>query len=174
MKKKKEVFIAEEDDLSQEEYALPSRDLYYVYPSKKRGEGRQQLTERDIKRNKGVDRLFDSVRPGVPIDADPPETRVEALSMSTCMEGVLSKLGVGASPWVQRLTDNWSELVGETAAQVCRPGKWDSERKILYIYVGSASKLFELQRTKTRIFERKIREFAPEYKLAAVRFMQQM
>lgn len=142
---------------------------YYVSPN----EGRKELTERDHRRNEGVDRLFASVRPGVPIDADPTEMRTEAMALSVCMEKLLARLGVGDSPWVTELANRWPEVVGAEVAALCRPGKWDSTRRILYLYVDNATTLFELRRSKLRIVERKIRAFAPEHGIVAVRFMQQ-
>lgn len=174
MRKVKDEPIDSGDGGLQDDYALPARNLYYAYPARRQGEGRRQLTERDIKRNEGVDRLFDSVRPGLPIDADPPEMHADPIALSSCVEKLLGKFGVGRSPWVNRLSEHWAEVAGEDVAAVSRPGKWDSERRILYVYVDNAQKLFELQRTKTRMIESRIRTFSPEQKVAAVRFMQQL
>jgi len=145
--------------------ALPDEASYQVHPSS----ARRQLTERDIDQNQKAKRLFDRVMPGLPIDTDPPETRREAEPFSQIIEKTLKRLKIDASPWLDELSEAWSKLVPPEVAKVTRPGKWDNG--ILYVYVTSSVKLFEIRRTRLRAIEQAVRTFAGDNRVRQVRLM---
>ena len=120
-------------------------------------EGRRQLTPRDIERNRRVDELFHRVVPGLPIDPDLPELRQDPEPFSLLVERTLKHLKIDESPWLDDLNRAWPALVPPDVAQAARPGKFADG--ILYIYVTSSVKLFELRRTRLRDIERIVRAF---------------
>ncbi|MBP5511679.1 MAG: DUF721 domain-containing protein [Kiritimatiellae bacterium] len=147
----------------------PEPEMFYAHASP---EGRKTLTERDLARNAGVDRLFSLTRRGLPIDADPHETHADPIPMSNAVETLLSRLGIHESPWLERLSQAWAEIVPEEVARDAVPGKWDDERGILFVYVPNARRLFELRQNYLAKIEAAVRAFAPEIKLRQVRLMQ--
>ncbi len=143
----------------------PDEALFRARPN----EGRRQLTPRDIARNRGVKNLFDHIIPGLPIDADPPETRQDPEPFSSLIEKTLKRLNIQESPWLDELAQAWPNLVPPEIARVSRPGKWDNG--ILYIYVTSSTKLFELRRTALKRIEEAVRLFAGDNRVKHVRLM---
>jgi len=133
------------------------------------GPVRRQLTPRDVARNAGAATLFNRVIPGLPIDADPPETRQEAEPFSALIERTLKRLNIAESPWLDELAQAWPRLVPSEVAQVSRPGKWADG--ILYIYVTSSPKLFELRRSSMKRIEQAVRAFAGDDRVKHVRLM---
>lgn len=130
---------------------------------------RRQLTPRDIARNRGVRELFNHVIPGLPIDADPPETRQEPEPFSALIEKTLKRLNITESPWLDELAQAWPQLVPPEVAKVTRPGKWDAG--ILYVYVTSSMHLFEIRRTQLKRIEQAVRAFAGDERVRQVRLM---
>ena len=149
--------------------AEPTPEMFYARPSP---EGRKTLTERDLARNAGVDRLFARAIPGLPIDADPHETHADPIPVSNAIETILARFGIRTSPWLERLADAWPDIVPEEVARDAVPGKWDDERGILFVYVPNARRLFELRGKYLAKIENAVRAFAPEVKLRQVRLMQ--
>ena len=130
---------------------------------------RRELTPRDLARNRGVKALFEHVIPGLPIDADPPETHQEPEPFSALIEKTLKRLNIKESPWLDELMKTWPSLVPPEVAKVSRPGKWDNG--ILYIYVTSSLHLFEIRRTQLKRIEQAVRAFAGDDRVRQVRLM---
>jgi hypothetical protein len=145
--------------------AAPVESAYRAEPTPVR----RQLTPRDKARNQGVKRLFDHIIPGLPIDADPPETRQEPEKFSTLIEKTLKRLNIDASPWLDELVQAWPKLVPPEVARVTCPGKWDAG--ILYVYVTSSMHLFEIRRAHLKRIEQAVRAFAGDDRVKQVRLM---
>jgi hypothetical protein len=143
----------------------PGESAYLIEPTP----ARRQLTPRDLDHNRKVSALFDHVMPGLPIDADPPETRREAEPFSAIIEKTLKRLKIDASPWLDELTEAWPRLVPPEVAKVSRPGKWDAG--ILYVYVTSSPHLFEIRRAHLKRVEQAVRAFAGDDRVRQVRLM---
>lgn len=144
---------------------VPNESAYEILPSGPR----RQLTPRDQEHNRNVKTLFDHVVPGLPIDADPPETRRDAEPFSAIIEKTLKRLNIEASPWLDELAQAWPTLVPPEVAKVSHPGKWDNG--ILYIYVTSSLQLFELRRQHLKRIEQAVRAFAGDGRVKHVRLM---
>jgi len=145
--------------------SVPDETSYRVDPTPVR----RQLTSRDLEYNCKVKTLFDNIVPGLPIDADPPETRRNAEPFSAIIEKTLKRLNIAASPWLDELTQAWPKLVPPEVAKVTRPGKWDNG--ILYVYVTSSPHLFEIRRTQLKRIEQAVRTFAGDDRVKQVRLM---
>jgi len=145
--------------------AVPGEDAFRFVPTPER----RQLTPRDQARNRGVKRLFDRIIPGLPIDADPPETRQEPQPFSDLIEKTLKRLNIDESPWLNDLSQAWPKLVPPEVAQVTCPGKWDGG--ILYVYVTSSMHLFEIRRAHLKRIEQAVRTFAGDDRVKHVRLM---
>jgi hypothetical protein len=104
---------------------------------------------------------------GLPLDADPPETRHDPVRLDRVIERLLQRMGVEASPWLERLADAWPNLLPAELAKVTRPGKWDNH--ILYVYVPNSMRLYELRRQHLPAIERAVRQFAGDARVRAVR-----
>ncbi|MBP7637321.1 MAG: DUF721 domain-containing protein [Kiritimatiellae bacterium] len=130
---------------------------------------RRTLTPRDKERNRRVGELFRHVIPGLPIDADPPETRMEPEPLASLIEQTLKRLKINESPWLNDLNRAWPTLVPPEVARVTRPGKW--EDGILFVYVTSSVTLFELRRTHLRRIEEAVKGFAGAGRVRQVRLM---
>ena len=130
---------------------------------------RRALTSRDKERNRRVGELFSHVIPGLPIDADPPETRMEPEPLAALIEQTLKRLKINESPWLDELNRAWPSLVAPEVSRVARPGKW--EDGILFVYVTSSVKLFELRRTHLRRIEEAVKAFAGAGRVRQVRLM---
>jgi len=154
-------FEAEAADLG----APPDEASFRVEPTP----SRRQLTPRDLARNRGVRELFNHAVPGLPIDADPPETRQPPEPFSEAIEKTLKRLNINASPWLDELARAWPTLVPPEVAQATRPGKWD--KGILYVYVASSTRLFEIRRTYLKRLEQAVRAFAGDDRVKQVRLM---
>jgi hypothetical protein len=145
--------------------ASPAESSYRAEPTPVR----RQLTSRDLARNQGVKQLFDHIIPGLPIDADPPETRQEPEAFSALIEKTLKRLNIDASPWLAELAQAWPQLVPPEVARVTSPGKWDAG--ILYVYVTSSMHLFEIRRAHLKRIEQAVRAFAGDDRVKQVRLM---
>ncbi len=143
----------------------PTESAYTVRPSP----ARRQLTPRGEAHNRNVRRLFDRVVPGLPIDAEPPETRCDAEPFAAAIERTLKRLRIDATPWLDELALAWPQLVPPEVARVSRPGKWDNG--ILYVYVTTSVKLFELRRQHLARIEQAVRAFARDGRVRQVRLM---
>lgn len=144
---------------------VPEESAYEIGPTV----SRHQLTPRDQEHNRNVKKLFDHIVPGLPIDADPPETRRDAEPFSAIIEKTLKSLKIEASPWLDELSQAWPQLVPPEVAKVSRPGKWDGG--ILYVYVTSSVQLFELRRQHLKHIEQAVRAFAGDERVKHVRLM---
>ena len=143
----------------------PEEALFLAQPAP----ARRRLTPRDLERNRGVRKLFNRAIPGLPIDADPPETRQPAEPFSAIIERTLKSLDIQESPWLDELNRAWPSLVAPEVARVTRPGKWDAG--ILYVYVTSSMHLFEIRRAHLRRIEQAVRAFAGDSRVHQVRLM---
>ena len=130
---------------------------------------RLQATPRDLARSRAVKRLFDRVIPGLPIDADPAELRQEPEPLSALIEKALKRLNIAESPWLDELAQAWPQLVPADVAKASRPGKWD--HGILYVYVCSSMRLFEIRRAHLKRIEQAVRAFAGDDRVKHVRLM---
>ncbi len=168
MSKGKPLF-EEPDDTGEEPSgdfeAAPDATDYLIVPTP----ARPQLTPRDLDHNRGVSRLFGRVMPGLPIDADPPEIRREAEPFSALIEKALKRLKIDASPWLDELAQAWPSLVPPDVAKAARPGKW--EDGILYVYVASSTRLFEIRRQYLKHIEEAVRAFAGDGRVRQVRLL---
>lgn len=145
--------------------AVPDDDAFHFTPPKKQ----RPLTPRDQVRNLGVRQLFDRIIPGLPIDADPPETRQEPQPFSALIEATLKRLNIDESPWLNDLSQAWPRLIPDEVAKVTCPGKWDNG--ILYVYVTSSMHLFEIRRAHLKRIEQAVRAFAGDDRVKHVRLM---
>ncbi len=130
---------------------------------------RRTLTPRDKERNRRVGELFQRAIPGLPIDADPPETRMEPAPFAAAIEQVLKRLKINETPWLDDLSRAWPTLVPPEVARVARPGKW--ENGILFVYVTTSIKLFELRRTHLPQIEKAVKKFVGANRVRQVRLM---
>jgi len=130
---------------------------------------RRTLTPRDKERNRRVGELFRRAVPGLPIDADPPETRMEPTPFAAMIEQVLKRLKINETPWLDDLNRAWPTLVPPEVARAARPGKW--ENGILFVYVTSSIKLFELRRTHLPQIEKAVKKFVGANRVRQVRLM---
>lgn len=89
--------------------------------------------------------------------------------VAVAVEHVLKRLGIEASPWLERLAESWPTIAGDAAAKKCRPGKF--QNGILYVYVSNSVDLFNLRRTDLPAIECAVRTFAGEVKVRQVRLM---
>ena len=89
--------------------------------------------------------------------------------VGVAVEQVLKRLGIEASPWLERLAESWPTIAGVAAAKKCRPGKF--RNGILYVYVRNSVDLFNLRRTDLPAIERAVQTFAGEVKVRQVRLM---
>ena len=168
MFKGKHPFVTTSDsdsDAPSDLTSVPVESLYRAEPTPVR----RQLTPRDQARNQGVKKLFDHIIPGLPIDADPPETRQEPEKFSAIIEKTLKQLNITESPWLDELVQAWPKLVPIEVAKVTRPGKWDNG--ILYVYVTSSIHLFEIRRAHLKRIENAVRAFAGDDRVKQVRLM---
>ena len=157
------------DDDGPEEGMCPafpsSEDDFTVRPN----EGRRELTEDDIARNRRVAEFFNLVQPGLPIDADAPELRRDPAPFSVLVEDVLRRLNINESPWLDDLNCAWPTLVAPEVARFARPGKIAGG--ILFVFVTSSVKLFELRGTHLPGIERAVRAFPGGDRVRQVRLM---
>jgi hypothetical protein len=108
--------------------------------------------------------------PLIPEDADAPARRREAIQMRTLVEHALQKMKLpNQELWREELDQVWASVVPPELAAVLRPGKW--ERGVLYLYVTSSMRLFEIQRKNLREIETRLRQqFGPD-RLKQVRLL---
>jgi len=156
-----EEYVAVPEDFS----FVPSEGVFKVVPNPIR----RTLTPRDVEHNRCVSKFFDTVMPGLPIDADPPQIRPTVTPFSEVIEATLKRLNIQASPFLDTLAEKWDSLLPPAIASLTRPGKW--ENNILYVYVPSSMHLFELRRTALRQIEETVRTFAGETLVRQVRLM---
>ncbi len=135
----------------------------------KPNEWHRKLTEGDLERNRRVAEFFSRVKPGIPIDADAPELRRAPVPLSALVEKVLKRRNISESPWMDALNRAWPTLVAPEVARDARPGKFADG--ILFVYVTSSVKLFELRRSRLRDIERAVRAFAGGDRVRQVRLM---
>lgn len=106
----------------------------------------------------------------LPVDASFRELRrPREQVVGVVVEHVLRRLGVEASPWLERLSEAWPTLAGEAAAKKCRPGKF--QNGILYVYVRNSVDLFNLRRKDLPTIERAVKTFAGDVQVRQVRLM---
>ncbi len=89
--------------------------------------------------------------------------------VAVAVERVLRRLGVEASPWLERLAEGWPAVAGVAAAAKCRPGKF--QNGILYVYVRNSVDLFNLRRSDLPAIERAVQTFAGNVQVRQVRLM---
>jgi hypothetical protein len=130
---------------------------------------RRTLTPRDKEHNRKVDTFFDTVIPGLPIDRDAPQLRPPITPFSQVIEATLKRLDIQMSPFLDDLVEKWETLLPPAIAKLTRPGKW--ENNILYVYVPTSMKLFELRRTALHQIEEAVRAFAGDIPVRQVRLM---
>ena len=134
-----------------------------------RHRGRRTLTEADHQHNRNVHTLFNNIIPGLPIDADPPELYHDPEIMENMILKAMKKLDINVRDWIEDLKDAWPEILPPDITTKTQPGK--CENNILFIYVRSSVELFDLRRTKLKIIEKAVREFAPDKNIRHVKLM---
>jgi len=90
-------------------------------------------------------------------------------AVAVAVERVLKRLGVEASPWLERLAGEWTSVAGAATAAKCRPGKFHNG--ILYVYVRNSVDLFNIRRDQLPALERAVRAFAGDVPVRQVRLM---
>lgn len=156
-----ENYIPENDDTTIQE----SISEYIVRRTAKR----KELTERDIRHNRNVTKLFNAMTPGLPIDREPAETREEPTPFSAIIDQVLQKLVMDESTFLNTLRQAWHTLVPPEVARIAQPGMWD--KNILYIFVNTSPNLFEIRRKYLKQIDKSIRKFAPNQEIRHIRLM---
>ena len=141
---------------------MPTETAYLGYQDKRRRE-RKPLRPSDHAYNRNVSCLFDTVIPGLPIDADPPATHPPPTPFAQIIEQTLKRLDINASPFLDTLADNWAHILPPEIARATRPGKWDNG--ILYVYVATHTQLFELRRTAHAKIKHAVLAFAKDIKV---------
>ena len=166
MKRNADSSFSETDEAGWAEESPPSPEDFYARPAGRR----KELTENDLKRNRGVDKLFDVMIPGLPIDTDPSEMRTCEQQIAAPLENLLKRLNLGVSPWIEELAAAWIDILPPEVTEFTRPGKW--ENNILYVYVTSSMRLFEIRRAYQRQIEQAVRKFAGDrFTVRQVRLM---
>ena len=104
-------------------------------PLRKHPELRRRLRDRTARR-----RLADRVTPGLPVDADPVETRVPTPRVGTLMDDILGDLLTERSAFFDSVCAQWKSLFPDLPA---RPGRYQDGH--LFIYVRTSGQLFALR-----------------------------
>ncbi|MBQ9430528.1 MAG: DUF721 domain-containing protein [Kiritimatiellae bacterium] len=166
MKRKADDVSPENGEEGWREELPPSPEDFYARPIGKR----RELTDNDRKRNQGVDKLFEVMIPGLPIDTDPSETRTSEQQIAQSIEKLLKRLDLGVSPWIGELTEAWTKILPPEVTDFTRPGKWEND--ILYVFVTSSVRLFEIRRAYLKNIERAVRDLAGDrFQVRQVRLM---
>ena len=134
-----------------------------------RHRGRRTLTESDHQHNRNVHTLFNNIIPGLPIDADPPELHHDPDTMENMISKAMKKLNIDLKDWVEELKEAWPKILPPDITEKTQPGKY--ENNILFVYVRSSVELFDLRRTKLKIIENAVRQFAPDKNIRHVQLM---
>lgn len=130
---------------------------------------RHRAEARDFDRRRKVGKLFNAIIPGLPIDTEPPELFHEATSLAGALERLLGRYNIERSFWLDTLKEAWPRLVAAEVARDAQPGKFQDG--ILYIFVNSSVRLFELRRTQLRKIEAAVRAFEGGEQVRQVRLM---
>ena len=85
-------------------------------------------------------RLDDRVTPGLPVDADPVETRVPTPRVGALMDDLLGDLLKEKSTFFDSVCAQWTTLFPDLPA---RPGRYQDGH--LFLYVRTAGQLFALR-----------------------------
>ena len=104
-------------------------------PLRRHPELRRRLRDRTARK-----RLADRVTPGLPVDADPVETRVPTPCVGTLMDGLLGDLLTEKNAFFDNVCAQWPTLFPDLPA---RPGRYQDGH--LFIYVRTAGQLFALR-----------------------------
>ena len=165
MRKSKPEFT-ETDTGEQPDFSyIPDETAYLAYQHKRRREGKP-LRPSDETYNRNVARLFGTVIPGLPIDTDPPMTYTPPTPFSQIIERTLKRLDLNASPFLDTLAEHWPRILPPEIARDTRPGKWD--KGILYVFVPTHTRLFELRRTAQKTIEQAVRAHVPDVTVRAI------
>lgn len=106
----------------------------------------------------------------LPEDADPPGRRREPTPMRALVEQAVRRLKLPDQDlWRDELAQVWAQVVPPAFTAVVRPGKW--ERGVLYLFVSSSARLFELQRFHLKKIEAGLRQHFDATRLKQVRLM---
>ena len=152
MKRKADDVSPENGEEGWREELPPSPEDFYARPIGKR----RELTDNDRKRNQGVDKLFEVMIPGLPIDTDPSETRTSEQQIAQSIEKLLKRLDLGVSPWIGELTEAWTKilppevtvhrLTGDPPKRLLIFPKWTADKKKTMNYIRNALTIREAQR----------------------------
>jgi Dna[CI] antecedent, DciA len=144
---------------------VPNPDAFEVRPNPVR----RTLTPRDVEHNRQVDKFFNTLIPGLPVDKDVPQLRPPVTPFSEVIEATLKRLNIQSSPFLEDLEEKWPTLLPPAIAKLTRPGKWDNN--LLYVYVPTSTHLFELRRTALHTIEEAVRACAGTTLVRQVRLM---
>ena len=171
MRKGKPEFTETDDGPDNEPADLspaPDETDFLAYQDKRRSE-RKPLRPCDHAYNRHVSKLFDTIIPGLPIDADAPQRHIPLTPFAQIIEQTLKRLNLNASPFLDTLAANWADILPPAIARHTRPGKWD--RGILYIHVATHTQLFELRRTALPTIKQALTAFAPDTPIRSIHLM---
>lgn len=98
------------------------------------------IEQREIRRRQGLARLAANIIPGLPVDADPSETRNPMPRLDAVLPGVMAALACERNAFFDSLSDRWPSLFPDIPA---RPGRFSEGR--VYLYVRSSATLFALR-----------------------------
>ena len=169
MRKGKHPFT-EDEPVSEKEnaevWAAPDESDFLAAASR----ARRAATPREKARFGAIRTLFQRVKPGLPIDSDPPELRQEPVPLSQADEDALRRLDIRASPWLDELAAAWHDILPPEVSRFTHPGKYDAG--ILFVFVTSSVHLFEIRRNHLQRIEQAVRAFAGDgHPIRQVRLM---
>lgn len=148
--------IEESEELTDEDF-LPEEHV------------RRQHDERYWDRQRRVSTLLSNIIPGLPVDREAPELHREPKPLAAALERVLARYNIKKSFWLDDLKAAWPQLVAPEVARDAHPGKFKDG--ILYIFVSSSVRLFELRRTNLAAIEAAVRAFKGGKQVRQVRLM---
>ena len=167
-KRKLDFLETDTDEIPADFSPAPDESAFLAYQHTRRREGKP-LRPRDHAYNRSVSQFFATVIPGLPIDSDPPIAHPPLTPFAQIIEQTLKALDIKASPFLDTLAEHWPRILPPEIARDTRPGKWDNN--ILYVYVPTHTRLFELRRTALPTIEAALRTLAPDTPVRQIRLM---
>lgn len=94
-------------------------------------------------------------------DARPPQPPMQDESLDSVMPGLMRKFGIAPDYWQEKLTNDWSQIVGPAVAKHTRPGKLEAVS--LTVYVDNSVWLHELKQVGYKpLLEKLQKKYGPE------------
>ena len=85
-------------------------------------------------------RLSDRLLPGLPMDADAPETRVAVPRVGSLLDALVAGLTEKKEPFFDMVLENWKTICPDFPG---RPGRFQDNR--LFLYVRTSGQVFSLR-----------------------------